>query len=117
MFSGLATSNSLDSELGIQPRRVSLGMSRPGILCVDVHKTEGKRVVTGGVDAQAAGGNEATEILFLIVLLVELNEFFTQNVHIKTTSHSVPVWIPVIDVPASSRIQRSTVPACRFSCR
>lgn len=26
---------------------------RPGILCVDVHKTEGNRVVTGGVDAQA----------------------------------------------------------------
>ncbi len=26
---------------------------RPGILCVDLHKTEGNRVVTGGVDAQA----------------------------------------------------------------
>ena len=26
---------------------------RKGILCVDVHKTEGNRVVTGGVDTQA----------------------------------------------------------------
>lgn len=26
--------------------------TEPGILCVDVHKTEGNRVVTGGVDAQ-----------------------------------------------------------------
>ena len=25
---------------------------RPGILCVDVHKTEQNKVVTGGVDAQ-----------------------------------------------------------------
>eukprot|EP00913_Durusdinium_trenchii_P023738 g22295.t2 len=30
--------------------------TEPGILCVDVHKTEQHRVVTGGVDTQAVGG-------------------------------------------------------------
>lgn len=37
----------------IAAENIEFYQPRPGILCVDVHKTEGNRVVTGGVDAQA----------------------------------------------------------------